>query len=78
MSGPVEFRLFAKKFTMNDLKLGVQPIRDGAEIYCPALMQYRYKHRLSVAGEIKTEWSPWQFIPFVKEGDSANEEPPSP
>ena len=69
MSAPIEFRLFAKKFTMDDLRAGVQPMRDGPEFYCPAIIQYRYKQRLSVAGRVETEWSEWQFIPFVKEGD---------
>lgn len=76
MSGPVEFRLFARKFTLDDLKVGIQPMRDGGEFYCPAVIQYRYKLRLRVAGEISTDWSDWQYIPFVKEGEGALKPPP--
>ena len=71
MAGPVEFRLYAKKFTMDDLRMGVQPMRDGNDIYCPAAIQYRYKQRLVIAGKGELQWSEWSYIPFVKEGDKA-------
>lgn len=68
MAGPVEFRLYARKLTLDDVKAGIQPMRDGNELYCPAMLQYRYKQRLSVAGKLETEWSDWTFVPFIKEG----------
>lgn len=76
MSGPVEFRLYARKLTLEDVKAGIQPMRDGNELYCPAMLQYRYKQRLSVAGKVETEFSEWQFVPFIKEG-SATPPPPA-
>jgi hypothetical protein len=73
MSGPIEMRLYAKKFTMDDLKQGVLPIRDGADLYCPALIQYRYKQRLVIAGKGDILWSDWMYIPFVKQTDDEKE-----
>jgi hypothetical protein len=31
---------------------------------------------LSVAGKIETEWSEWNFVPFVKEGGPEKQDPP--
>lgn len=68
MSAPLEFRLFAKLFTMPDLQAGVQPIRLGPHIFCPAVLQFRFKERKKVGDEVKMDWSDWQGVPMVYEG----------
>lgn len=68
MSAPIEFRLFAKLFGMPDLQAGVQPIRLGPQIFCPAVLQYRFKQRISTGGKVEMDWSDWQGVPMVYEG----------
>ncbi len=68
MSAPIEFRLWAKLFELSDLHAGVQPIRLGPQIFCPAILQYRYKQRISVGGKVEMDWSDWTGIPLVYEG----------
>jgi hypothetical protein len=70
MSSPVEFRLYATNFTLDDLKAGRQPIRSAnGELHNVAALQFRYKYRLVEAGKSALEWSEWAYIPFVMEGD---------
>ena len=77
MSGPVEFRLYASKFTLDDLKAGRQPIRSGnGDPYNVAMLQFRYKQRLVIAGKGEVEWSAWQFVPFVNEGENDKKDAP--
>ena len=74
MSSPVEFRLYATKFSLDDLKAGRQPIRSAnGDLHNVAVMQFRYKYRLVVAGNNSLEWSEWANVPFVMEGDGAND-----
>lgn len=79
MSAPVQFRLFASKFTLEDLKAGRQPIRNAAgEVHNVAILQFRYKQRLVIAGRGELQWSEWEGVPFVNEGEeAANQEPPA-
>ena len=77
MSAPLEMRLYASKFTLEDMRAGRQPIRSAnGELYNVALLQYRYRQRLVVAGKGDLIWSDWMFVPFVNEGDEAKKEPP--
>lgn len=79
MATPVEFRHFLRKFTLEDLKSGIQPIRQQLGpmvngqapigLYAPPAFQFRYKEKLHVDGAAKLEWSEWLDIPFVREGD---------
>ena len=69
MASPVEFRLYASKFTLEDLRAGRPHVRAGnGELFNVAMLQYRYRQRLVVAGQADLIWSEWQFVPFVNEG----------
>lgn len=68
MSAPIRFQLFAKLFTMDDLRAGVQPIRLGPNIFCPAVLQFSYKQRVKVGDKVEMDWSDWQGVPMVYEG----------
>lgn len=71
MAAPIEIRNFHRKFTLQDAVDGIMPIRDPqrpAELYVPAVTQYRYKQRVTTGGNVEMIWSDWQNLPFVKEG----------
>jgi len=72
MASPVEFRLYATKFTLDDLSAGRQPVRSvNNELHNVAMLQFRYKQRLVIAGQGEIQWSEWQYVPFVTEGGEA-------
>ena len=72
MASPVEFRLYATKFTLDDLRAGRQPVRSVNNELCNvAMLQFRYKQRLVIAGKGEIQWSEWQSVPFVTEGGEA-------
>jgi len=72
MASPVEFRLYATKFTLDDLRAGRQPIRSvNNDLYNVAMLQFRYRQRLVVAGKGDLIWSEWEYVPFVNEGSEA-------
>ncbi len=74
--GPIEFRYFHRKFSMPDAELGIMPVRippDVSKLFCPTVLQYRYKFKTSVGGAIEMVWSEWQNIGVVIEG---RESPP--
>ena len=70
MSAPVEFRYFHRFFTIQDAKAGIPPLNDGKELYCPCVLQYRYKMRTSVGGQVEMVWSDWLTVPTVKEANT--------
>lgn len=82
MSAPVEYRHYLRKFTLDDLRNGLQPIKQPTgpavngqqpwEMFAPPILQYRYKEKVQVDGKMTLEWSPWIDILYVREGD----EPP--
>ena len=67
MSSPIEFRHYLRAFTLNDVRGNVQPIRmEGGRLYAPPALQWRYREK-TADGSI--QWSDWQDVPFVREGD---------
>ena len=60
MAGPVEFRFYHQKFTLEHARAGIAPLRDqttaGVELYLPAAMQYRYKMRVTDGGKVDMIW----------------------
>lgn len=71
MAAPVEFRYFHRKFSMEDAELGINPVRlppNIQKLYCPTVLQYRYRMRITEGGQIETVWSEWQNIPVVIDG----------
>lgn len=68
MSAPIEFRLHSKLYEMADLYAGVPHVQMGKQLFCPAVLQYRYKQRISTGGKVEMDWSDWLGIPLVYEG----------
>lgn len=70
-NAPLELRNYCRKFTLDDLRNGLQPIKlptgplvEGVQAwdyFCPPLIQYRVRS--------KSGWSDWLTAPLVKEGD---------
>lgn len=85
-TAPIEFRKHMKRFALDDAYKGIQPVRltTGPSVngfapwalFCPPVDQYRYKERLSIAGQTKTEWSPWIDVPIVLEESPSVPIPP--
>ncbi len=68
MSRALEFRLFSKLAELSDIYHGIQPVRMGPHLYCPAVLQWRFKQRISVGEQVTMDWSDWQGVPLVYEG----------
>lgn len=81
-SAPVEFRYFLRRFTLEDARMGVQPVRltvgkpdergqQPFDVFVPQPeLQYRYKERVYQDGKPLMQWSPWLTIPAVRDGDA--------
>jgi hypothetical protein len=75
----IEIRQFLRRFTLEDLKSGIQPIRQFVgpavngvapiELFAPPVLQYRVKERNHVDGKPTLEWTDWQDANYVREGD---------
>lgn len=73
LSSPIEFRHYLRTFTLEDVRENLQPIRarDG-RLYAPPALQWRYRlARIGPDGGTTMQWSDWQDVPYVCEGDEA-------
>jgi hypothetical protein len=76
MAGPVEFRLYMRRFTLTDAASGIVPIREQVSpqhqicMYIGPELQYRYKMKISEGGKIEMVWSDWYPVPVVREGEN--------
>ena len=85
MSSPVEYRYYLRRFTIADLKAGLQPLQQRVgpvvngqaptELFAPPQLQYRYKEKVHVDGKPTLEWSDWIDVPFVREGEDLQTAP---
>lgn len=82
--GPIDFRHYVRKYTLDDARAGTQPLRlptgpsiggqQPMDLFAPPVLQFRYKTKVHVNGTPTLEWSEWIDVPVVRE-----EEPtPSP
>ena len=79
MAAPVEFRNYLRRFTLDDARNGVTPQRvptgpivNGQQpwdLFNPPVLQFRHRERVNSGGNVVMEWSAWQDVPFVREGD---------
>ena len=69
MSSPIEFRHYLRAFTLEHVRASVQPIRarDG-RLFAPPALQWRHREKTA---EGAIQWSDWQDVPYVGEGDEA-------
>ena len=84
MASPVEFRHYLRKFTVDDARNGLQPIKQivgpavngvaPIDIFAPPVLQFRYKEKVVVNGQVSLEWSDWADVAIVREGE---ESPPA-
>lgn len=83
-SAPVELRLFCRRFTLEDMQGGAQPVRmptglvvnnqQETALFNPARLQYRYKERVYVDGKATYQWSTWFEVPIAMEIAAAGPE----
>ncbi len=81
MASPIELRQFLRRFTLDDARNGVQPIRQvlangRVELYSPPVLQVRTRERTNRDGQVALEWGEWRDTLFVREGDDAPGDPP--
>jgi hypothetical protein len=81
MADTIEIRQYLRKYTLDDVKMGLQALKiqvgpsvngqpPPTELFCPpAQLQFRVKERVHVDGKPTTEWSPWEDVPVVREGE---------
>ena len=67
MAAPLELRHYFRKATFEDVKAGLQPIRQGADLYAPPVLQWRYRERVKINDAETLHWSEWQDVPAVRE-----------
>ena len=70
MASPIEFRFYLKLATIEDVANGIQPVRqmtnNGPQLYCPPVLQFRYKEK---GADGSLQWSPFEEIRYIREGD---------
>lgn len=70
MPSPIEFRFFLRLATIEDVAQGLQPVRQmtasGPQMYCPPVLQFRYKEK---GADGALQWSEFEEIRYVREGD---------
>lgn len=82
MASSIEMRQYLRKYTLEDLKNGLQSVRvpvgpmvngqQPVEVFCPpATLQFRVKEKVHVDGKPTVEWGPWEDVPMIREGDDA-------
>ena len=77
MAAPIEFRQYLRLYTLDDARRGLQPIRlpqgpqGVTELFSGPVLQYRYRERINVNGDLAMRWSDWIEVPIVREGDDA-------
>lgn len=80
-AAPIEFRKYLRKFTIDDARNGINPVRlptgpTTSELYAPPVDQYRYREKVYVEGKPFGQWSAWIMVPVVREEDGAPESAP--
>lgn len=74
MAAPIEFRYYLREYTIEDVKAGVQPLRQfvagRVKFFAPASLQWRARERSASAdGKVSMEWGPWSDVLYVRAGD---------
>lgn len=69
-TSPIEFRYFLRRITLDDIRAGVQPMRqalgDGViELYHPPVLQWRVREK----GENGVQWGDWSDVPYARDGE---------
>jgi hypothetical protein len=83
MADTIEIRQYLRKYTLDDVKMNLQALKiqvgpsvNGqpapGELFCPPpMLQFRVKTRVHVDGKPTTEWSEWEDVPIVREGEES-------
>jgi hypothetical protein len=79
--GPIEFRSYFRKYTLEDARAGLQPLRlpigprvngeQPTDAFVAVGLQWRHKEKVTVDGATVTQWSEWASVQPVREGDDA-------
>lgn len=74
-----EFRNYVRRMTMDDVDKGLQgarlpigPMVDGKQptaMFLSVGLQVRYQRKVFLNGVKDLEWTEWETIPLVREGD---------
>ena len=67
MAAPLELRHYLRTYTLEDVQKGLQPVRTPEGIFCPPVLQWRYRERVMLNDKASYTWSEWQDVPFVRE-----------
>lgn len=84
-SSPVQYRFLMRKFTLEDARNGIQPIKQQTgpyvngvcafDVFAPPLFQSRHKEKVYIDSKPTMQWTEWETAPIVLEGHEPVDEP---
>lgn len=79
MAAPIQMRYWLREFGLEDLRAGMQPIRQAMpngelKLFAQPALEFRYREKIN--GELA--WSEWNPVLYAREGDDAPAEAPKP